>query len=325
MRRKKKKQSILPGLLGLFTAGFVLLCASAGQGADRLPELPVPEDGGPVLESAQPSETALSSSGGTTSSVTVKERTVAPTGNAKGYVSGGQVYLKNEAGLSVNVSDMLSNPFCPPKTGDGPQVLLIHTHASEAYSNSQGLNGNDRTLNTDYNMIRVGDEIEQTLTAMGVETIHVREICDYPSYNGSYAKSLALIQQQVQANPSIRVVVDVHRDAVIAQDGTRYKMVTEIDGQKAAQLMFVMGSNGSGLSHDNWRDNLNFAVQLQSRLSAQYPTLMRPIILRSSRYNQQVTRGSILLEVGSSGNTLEEALLSARLFGQALGEYLQQG
>lgn len=325
MRRKQKKPSILPGLIGLFTAGFLLLCVSAGQQQNALGELPVPEDGGPLLETALPSETALQNSSSSSSTVTVKERTVAPTGNAEGYVSGGQVYLKNETDLSVDVATMLQNPFCPPKTGDGPQVLLIHTHASEAYSNSKGLNGNDRTLNTEYNMIRVGDEIEQVLTDMGVETIHVREICDYPSYNGSYSKSLELIQQQVEANPSIRVVVDVHRDAVIAQDGTRYKMVTEIDGQKAAQLMFVMGSNAGGLSHDHWRDNLNFAVQLQSRLSGQYPTLMRPIILRSSRYNQQVTRGSILLEVGSSGNTLEEALLSARLFGETLGEYLLEG
>ena len=100
-------------------------------------------------------------------------------------------------------------------------------------------------------------------------------------------------------------------------------MVSAIDGEgTAAQLSIVVGSDGSGLTHPNWIENLRLAVAIQENILAKYPTLMRPVLLRNSRYNQHATAGSLLVEVGSAGNSPEEAVLAGRLFAERMAEVL---
>jgi stage II sporulation protein P len=146
---------------------------------------------------------------------------------------------------------------------------------------------------------------------------------DYPNYNGSYSRAGLSIARWLEKYPSIRIVLDVHRDALVAEDGTVYKTATEVNGEKTAQIMLVVGSDAGGQGHSGWRDNLALATAVQSGMNADYPTLARPMILRSSRFNQHLSPGALLVEVGSHGNTLRESLAAARLFAASLSETLK--
>lgn len=206
----------------------------------------------------------------------------------------------------------------------GPQILIMHTHGSEAYAMAgediYTETDNARTDDPNYNMLRIGEEMKAVFESMGLSVIHDTTLYDYPSYSGSYGRSLKGIQSYLERYPTIGVVLDVHRDALIAADGTVYKAVTEVEGEKVAQIMLVCGTNDGGLTHPSWKDNLTLAGQIQLHLTQVEPTLARPVNLRSQRFNQHMTAGSLLVEVGTSGNTLQEALRGARLFAQAAGE-----
>ena len=158
----------------------------------------------------------------------------------------------------------------------------------------------------------------------GISVLHDRTLYDYPSYSGAYDRSLAAIQSYLAQYPSIRFILDVHRDAIEDSQGNQYKVVSAIEGQgTAAQMSLVVGSDGSGLTHPNWLENLKLAVTLQQDILTEYPTLMRPILLRKSRYNQHATTGSLLVEVGAAGNSPEEAALAGRLFACRMAEVLE--
>ena len=165
-------------------------------------------------------------------------------------------------------------------------------------------------------MIRVGDELAERLEEQGLRVIHDREIYDYPSYTGSYSRSGEAVERCLEQYPGIAVVIDLHRDALGA-DGVVYKTMAEEEGTVASQVMLLVGSDESGLPHPGWRGNLALAMYLQNAVNSSYPTLMRPVALVPQRYNQQLAPGSLILEVGSSGNTLREALAAIRLFGSA--------
>jgi stage II sporulation protein P len=172
--------------------------------------------------------------------------------------------------------------------------------------------------------VRIGDEIAARLEGMGLTVLHDRNIYDYPTYSGSYGRTLRAIERIIKDHPSIQVVFDIHRDSITARDGTMYKTVCDSPYGKTAQMMFVVGTNGTGLPHDGWRDNLAFAAQIQSRILALCPTAMRPIHLRRERFNQHATPGSLILEVGTAANSLTEALRAANLFCDAAGPYLAE-
>ena len=158
----------------------------------------------------------------------------------------------------------------------------------------------------------------------GISVLHDRTLYDYPSYTGAYDRSLAAIQSYLAQYPSIRFILDVHRDAIEDAQGNEYKVVTEVDGVgTSAQLTLVVGSDGSGLTHPNWMENLKLAVAIQQNALLNYSSLMRPILLRNSRYNQHATTGSLLVEVGAAGNSPEEAALAGRLFAERMVEVLE--
>ena len=239
-------------------------------------------------------------------------------GSSAGYTGSGAVYIKNETDYAVDTSALLAAPDKVKLSGDKVQVLIMHTHGTEAYTptpeNSYTPTDTDRTTDSRYNVLRVGQEICDILNSRGIKTVHSETLNDSPTYSGSYSPALDDISRYIKENPSIKLVIDVHRDAMISASGKKYKTVADINGGQAAQLMLVCGTDAGGLVHDGWRDNLSFQLKLQSRINTGYPGLMRPLNIRKARFNQHVTTGSMLLEVGTSGNTLEEALVSARIF-----------
>lgn len=287
-------------------------------------ELSVPFDKEPV-EEVSFEYTPWVFSPQTTGGIPIKTISVNPT-SPNGYVNLGKIYLKNDSSKSIDLNWYLKSDMPFSLKGDGPHVLIVHTHGSEAYhpegKNTYTPDDVDRTTDTRYNVVRIGDEIESILRAKGISVIHDRNIYDSPSYSGSYTRTLEAISQQMKKTPGIKVILDIHRDAIVAQDGTRYKTSATVNGKPSAQLMLVMSTGESGLPHPNWQENLKFGVKLQCQIANKYPGLMRPINLRTERFNMHVTTGSLLVEVGSSANTLDEALTAIRPFSEELAALL---
>ena len=241
------------------------------------------------------------------------------------YQGTGTVYFKNETDYAIDMTFLLQKDSPVALGEQGVQVLIMHTHGTEAYTQSPGhayvASGEYRTTDSSANMLRVGQEICDMLNDRGISAVHSRTLNDYPAYNGSYNRALKDIQAHIQQYPTIQLVIDVHRDA-IATGNTYYKTAAEVDGQQTAQLMFVTGTDAGGLTHDHWQDNLAFQAQLHDRLNSAYPGIMRPMSIRASRFNQHIRKGSMLVEVGACGNTLEEALAAAQIFANTLADAL---
>jgi len=255
----------------------------------------------------------------------VPARTLIPT-DPSGYSVFGHTYISNSTHHILSAEEV-QQPFAAQLTGEAPQVLILHTHGSEAYTPAEDTgvvwSGDHRTTDYRYNVVRVGDAMAEALGEAGISVLHDRTLYDYPSYSDAYDRALAAIQSHLAKYPSIRFVLDVHRDAVEDRQGNQYKVIAETGQGTAAQLTLVVGSDGSGLSHPNWMENLRLAAALQEAILTNYPTLMRPLLLRNSRYNQHATTGSLLLEVGAAGNSPEEALLAGGLFAEVFAELLQ--
>ncbi len=257
----------------------------------------------------------------------IQEITFAPQ-STDGYDAAQGVFVKNETSLSINVAELLKKSPSVVMSKSGPQIFIVHTHGSEAYTPDAQFpytpTDVERTEDTQFNVVRIGDEIQKVFEDAGFRVVHDRRIYDEPTYSGSYGRSLNSITSAVKKNPDISVVIDVHRDSIVTADGaTTYKTVAKNGDQKTAQVMLVVGTNDSGLNHPNWKQNLTFALHLQKRINAAYPELMRPINLRRERFNAHATNGSLLLEVGSSGNTLGEAIDSAKLFAGEMAAYMK--
>jgi len=256
----------------------------------------------------------------------VVARTLVPSASQT-YLRAGDIYLADRAGKAPDLTELAKTP-CPVTLKGGPHILIVHTHGSEAYTPSAdtGYTPSDpyRTTDCNHNVVRVGEEMAQVFRAGGFEVLHDTNLYDYPAYDGAYDRSRAAVERWLTQYPSIQVVLDVHRDALAAEDGTIYKAVSEEEAGPAAQVMLVIGTNGKGDFHPLWQENLSFAMTLQQQLLDDYETLARPMVLRSSRFNQDLRAGSVLVEVGTHGNTLEEALAGARLFAQSAVDVLKK-
>ena len=276
----------------------------------------------PIRETPEEPETELGDLSFADNGVTA--RTLVPT-TTDGYVISGLAYINNYSNNALTATD-LSGPFDAALGDTAPQVLIVHTHGSEAYTMPPGqeyqATSEYRTTDTSYNVVRVGDEIAAVLALYGISVVHDRSMYDYPQYNGAYDRSLASIESYLEKYPTISFVLDIHRDAISDSEGNPYKVISQEPEGTAAQLTLVMGSDGSGLAHERWRENVKLAAAIQNTLLEGHPTLMRPITLRNSRYNQHCTTGSLLVEVGAAGNSLDEALLAARLFAKGFAETL---
>lgn len=250
----------------------------------------------------------------------------AETGILETTISGG-LRISNHTDYDIDVAQTLASPPELRLDAELPQILIIHTHSSEAYTPA-GLDrytptDTNRTEDTDYNIIRVGDEMAELFESAGLHVIHDRGIYDYPSYTGSYSRSGAAVEEYLREYPSIKIVIDMHRDALGSGDAV-YKTMAEEEGVCASQVMILVGSDASGLDHPYWRENLKLGLYLQNAVCTAHPTLMRPVDLVAERYNQHLSTGMFILEVGSSGNTLQEALAGIRLFCDAAAPALLQ-
>lgn len=238
-----------------------------------------------------------------------------------------KILIRNETDYSIDIEEMLNGNLDFDMKGDGPKILILHTHATECYTEDGESyyfpDKSDRSLEEDKNVIAVGEKIKQIFEKNGIETIHDKTMHDHPNFNGSYANSLKTVEVYKTKYPSIRIVLDIHRDAYVYDDGSKAKFVTKINGKNAAQLMLVVGTNAGGLEHPNWRENMRLALKLQKHISESYPTLMRGVNLRKERFNGHTTTGSMIIEVGSSGNTLDEALNGAEYAAEKISEFLK--
>lgn len=204
--------------------------------------------------------------------------------------------------------------------GEEPAVLILHTHGTEAYTpdgdDTYEPSGLCRTLDEGQNMLCLGSLVARRLEEAGIGVIHDRNLHDYPDYNSAYGNASDSIGEILVEHPSIRLILDLHRDAADTAYG---QMVTEcsIGAQRAAQLMMVVGT-GEAQDHPGWEENLSLALKLHALLERENPGICRPLKLSRHRYNQHLGDKALLIEIGAAGNTLREAELAAEALARAV-------
>ena len=229
------------------------------------------------------------------------------------------VKIRNETDNIKLTEDMLK----PEVSVNMKSILIYHTHASESYTSSDKYKytatGNFRTTDINYNVVRVGTELTKYMQHYGYNVVHDTTIYD-KSYSESYDRSLSGVAKLLKENEDTDILFDIHRDAIA---DSSYAPTVKIGDEEAAQLMFVIGSNGGGSKHDNWNQNLKLAIKIQEKANELYPGLFKPIVLRDSRYNQQLATGASIIEAGATGNTMEQCLASMKYLSKVLSEVLK--
>lgn len=233
-----------------------------------------------------------------------------------------------ESGTDLN-AELQQDPAIQLKADGSVEVLIYHTHTSEAYSqNFTGFYYTDmetRTQDRDKSVTAVGEELKKALEAGGIGAVHDTTVND-TLYNGSYSRSWETIQKNLDEYPGIQVTIDIHRDSMTTEEGVKYKPTVEIGGRKAAQIMFLAGCDADGSWGDfpNWKDNLHLILRAQQKAAELYPGLARPLNFSNSKYNMNATKGSMLVEVGTEVNTVSEARYSGKLLGEILVQTLKE-
>lgn len=233
----------------------------------------------------------------------------------------------NTTNYDVNLNEYLSKEYnIGSVSADEPLVLIVHTHGSESYLPSgydfYSPDEDFRSTDESETVVHMGELLCKELNSLGINAVHDKTMYDLADFNSSYGYSREGILKWLEKYPSIQFVIDVHRDSVFDSEGNNVKPLTNINGEDCAQLMLVVGTNSGSVYHPNWKENLSFATKLQNQMNVMYPTLARPINLRTAAFNQNLTKGSLLLEAGSCGNTIEEVENSVRLFAKAYAETL---
>ena len=231
------------------------------------------------------------------------------------------VKVKNLTNIKLT-EDILKPDY---KVKNNKDIIIFHTHTCESYTqteqNKYNPSGNYRTTNLKYSVAKVGDELEKQLKKKKFNVIHDKTKHDYPAYTGSYSRSLKTVEKILENQKDTEIIFDLHRDAVGNKGG--YAPTVEINGKKVAQIMFVIGTNDGGGKHPNWKNNLKFAVAVQEKGNEMYPGLFRAINLRSATFNQKVSNAASIIEVGATGNTIEEATASMKYLAKVLNKVLK--
>lgn len=261
-------------------------------------------------DNAESSEIKVAETGVTTQVIT--QNPIAEKSN----VQYGNVKIKNETDYELT-QEMLK----PDIAIENKNVIIFHTHSCESYTSSEKYpytpTGNYRTTDLNYTVTRVGTELENQLKNYNFNVVHNQDYHDYPSYNGSYTRSLKTVEGILETVPS-DIIIDLHRDAVGSRSD--YAPTVKIGDEEAAQIMFVIGTNNGGLWHPNWNQNLKFAVKVQEKAEELYPGLFKPIMLTKSRYNQHTGKYANIIEVGATGNTLEQCLNSMKYLAKIMND-----
>lgn len=255
----------------------------------------------------------------------IKKTTLSPYSAA---VSSNNIYMSNNTGQKINISGLLSESLGFNVTkSDEPQILIYHTHTTESYMENEEAyaegKGEPRTLDPDKNVVAIGNVIASELEKAGYTVIHDSTVHDHPGFTGCYSRSAETVKEYLKEYPTIKIAIDVHRDSIGGDGSNRVAPVVTVDGKEAAQVMLVMGSEtGSVTGYPNWKENLKLALKLQNVFESRYPSFARSVLLRSAKYNQNLTTGSILIEVGSDANTFGQAMYSGELVGKSIAELL---
>lgn len=226
--------------------------------------------------------------------------------------------VNNASPKKIDVAALLEKVPDIGLTDEGPQILIVHTHTSESYNETgQDWYGDEDTRSDEEsrNMVRMGNVLETELSARGYSVIHCQRRHD-EDFNSSYAESNQTIREYLKKYPSICVILDLHRDSLIDAAGTKYRPTVLINGEETAQIMFLMGVGNDTYPHPYWQENLSLALRIQAEGERLYPGLMRPVLVRPSRYNQYLSNGALLVELGACGNTPQEAERAAVLFAE---------
>lgn len=261
----------------------------------------------PVVEEAQKAQTGLQTQ--------VIENNV-PNKFTNAYNG---VFIKN--GTDYNLTEEILKPDIEV---NNKNIMIFHTHTCESYTATEKFNytqtGTYRTTDLNYNVARVGTELKNQLLSYNYNVIHDTTYHDYPAYNGSYDRSLNTVRNLLLTNKDTDVIFDLHRDAIADYS---YAPTVKIGEEYCAQLMFVIGTDGGGLEHQNWQQNLKFAVKIQEKANELYPGLFKPIVLRNSRYNQHLSKAAGIIEVGATGNTMEQCLTSMKYLAKVISEVMK--
>lgn len=309
---QKKTESAAPGDVPLFTVGFSGSAPESGEQEVWEDDGVVPfhEDLFPVL-TAEPDPDRPSAP--------VEEITI------DGGEQVANFFVKDTTDSGTDLEAQLAETPSVGFRRDGSvEILIYHTHTSEAYSQSYtGFYYTDmetRTGNQDKNVVAAGEALKKSLEAQGFGVVHDKTVND-ELFNGSYSRSWEVIQKNLEAHPGIQVTIDLHRDSMTTESGVKYKPTATVNGRKAAQVMLLAGCDANGEWGDfpNWEQNLRLALRVQQRLTELYPGLARPLDFSNSKYNMNATSGSMLFEVGTEVNTAAEAKYSGKLLGEALG------
>lgn len=232
----------------------------------------------------------------------------------------GKIKIKNQTTFTLT-EEMLK----PDIKIDNKNIIIFHTHSCESYTpsekNQYATTGNYRTTDLNYTVTRVGTELEKYLKSYNLNVNHNTSYHDYPSYTGSYTRSLQTVEGVLKTTPS-DIIIDLHRDAVGSRSD--YAPTVKIGEDCAAQIMFVIGTNEGGLYHPNWNSNLKFAVKVQEKAEEMYPGLFKPIMLTKSRYNQHTGKYANIMEVGATGNTLEQCLTSMKYLSAVMNAVINE-
>lgn len=239
------------------------------------------------------------------------------------------VAVRNRSGKAFNIAKELAvgTDITLQKNTKEPQVLIVHTHTTESFLTYDAGFYNpadvERTKDMSRNICAAGAAVVAALNKAGVAAVQDTTIHDSPQYTGAYGRSEQTVKAALKKYPSVKVVLDVHRDAILPSDTSRVKPTATVGGKKAAQMMVVAGVvSTDALPHPNWQKNFSFALQLQKKLANTYPDLMRPLYIVASRYNQHLSPGYLLVEIGTDVNTVAEAVYSGELLGKTLAELL---
>ena len=235
---------------------------------------------------------------------------------------GDLVNIRSSWDCALTPPELVMEPLDWDLTGDEPTVLIYHTHAMESYTPQTGEDYTEevpfRTADLDYNMVSIGTRLAELLENAGISVLHDTTLHDAASYNGSYASSRETVEKYLAQYPSIRLVLDIHRDA--AEDGSGHQVATTAETAQGdtARLMLVLGSEAGGLYNPNWQENYALAVKLQAVLEQESPGLCRELHLTDQRYNQDLSPGALLIEVGAAGNSHDEALRAMTPLAEAI-------
>ena len=244
--------------------------------------------------------------------------------------NGGQVRNCTELPNSTLIAES-EKPlsFSLDKNSDQPQILIYHTHTTESFEpyarDFYDSSFASKTTDMTKNVVGVGDRICEQLDKAGIAYVHDTLVHDYPSYNEAYASSRKTVKEILAKYPSIKICLDIHRDGIQRQDGTRIAPVTQISGKQAAQIMIISGCDDGTMGMPDYLQNFRLASKLQSQIESDWKTLTRPVLFDYRHYNQDLTTGSLLIEVGSHGNSIDQVMYSGELIGKSLVKLFEKG